>query len=89
MALGTAPRQVAGLVMSNVAKLVFVGLVVGSIVSWWASRFINGMLFGLEPGDLPTMGAAAAVLVCIALFASWLPARRAARIDPAQVLRDA
>jgi putative ABC transport system permease protein len=89
LALGTAPRQVAGLVLSNVAKLVAVGLVAGLIVSWWASRFIRGMLFALEPGDVPTMVAATTVLVCVALLASWLPARRAARIDPAQILRDA
>ena len=89
MALGTAPRQVAGLVLSNVAKLVALGLVSGALVSWWASRFIRGLLFELEPNDLLTMGAAAAVLAFVALLASWLPARRAARIDPAQVLRDA
>ena len=88
MALGTAPRQVAGLVLSTVAKLVVAGLVAGAVVSWWASRFIEGMLFDLAPHDIPTMAGAAALLGIVALLSGWFPARRAASIDPARILRD-
>jgi ABC-type lipoprotein release transport system permease subunit len=52
-------------------------------------RFVQALLFNLDAHDVPTMVAAAAVLTGVALIAGWLPARRAARIDPAQVLRDA
>ena len=88
MALGTAPWQVAGLVLSTVAKLVVAGLVAGAVVSWWASRFIEGMLFDLAPHDIPTMAGAAALLGIVALLSGWFPARRAASIDPARILRD-
>lgn len=53
----------------------------------WASRFVGSLLFGLEPRDLPTLLAATATLAGICLLAAGLPARRAARIDPAEVLR--
>ena len=59
------------------------------MVAWWASRFIESMLYELGAHDLPTMAGAATVLAVVALLAGWLPARRAARIEPAQVLRDA
>lgn len=89
MALGTAPRQIATLVLSSVARLLVIGLVAGGVVAWWASRFIESMLYELDAHDLPTRVGAAMVLAVVALLAGWLPARRAARIDPAQVLRDA
>lgn len=89
MALGTAPRQIATLVLSSVARLLAIGLAAGGVVAWWASRFIEPMLFELGAHDLPTLVGAATVLAVVALLAGWLPARRAARIDPAQVLRDA
>ncbi|HEX7123728.1 MAG TPA: FtsX-like permease family protein [Gemmatimonadaceae bacterium] len=89
MALGTAPRQIATLVLSSVARLLVIGLVAGGVVAWWASRFIESMLYELGAHDLPTLVGAATVLAVVALLAGWLPARRAARIDPARVLRDA
>jgi ABC-type antimicrobial peptide transport system permease subunit len=46
------------------------------------------MLFGIEPFDMPTLVAVALVLTFVALFAAWLPARRAARIDPMAALRE-
>ena len=89
MALGTTPAAVVRIVLSRVALLVGSGLAVGVVVSWWASRFAGALLYGLEPRDLPTLGGAVLVLSGVAGVAAWLPARRAARIDPASVLRDA
>jgi ABC-type lipoprotein release transport system permease subunit len=57
-------------------------------VSLWASKFVASLLYGLEPRDLPTLIGAAVTLGAVAALAAWLPARRAARIDPAQVLRE-
>jgi len=88
MALGAEASGVVRLVLGRALRLVAVGLLIGVAVSLWASRFVTTLLFGLEPRDLPTLLAAALVLAVISLLAAGLPARRAARIDPAQVLRE-
>ena len=62
--------------------------IVGTAASLWAARFVSALLFGLEPRDPTTLASAALVLAAIGGLAGWLPARRAARIDPAQVLRE-
>jgi putative ABC transport system permease protein len=54
----------------------------------WASKFIATLLYGLEPRDPLTLIAAAVVLATVGAAAGWLPAYRASRIDPAEVLRD-
>ena len=89
MALGTTPAAVVRLVLSRVGMLVAAGLLLGTIVSWWATQFTGALLYDLAPRDLPTMIAAVLVLASVAGLSAWLPARRAARIDPASVLRDA
>ena len=89
MALGTTPFEVVQLVLSRVGMLVAGGLVVGTVVSWWATQFTGALLYNLAPRDLPTMIGAILVLASVAGLSAWLPARRAARIDPASVLRDA
>jgi ABC-type antimicrobial peptide transport system permease subunit len=76
------------LVVGRVSLLVGLGLLLGTIASLWATRFTSALLFGLSPRDMPTIVGAALVLSAVAAFSAWLPARRAARIDPAQVLRD-
>ena len=88
MALGAEASGVVRLVLGRALRLVAVGLLIGVAVSLWASRLVTTLLFGLEPRDLPTLLAAAIVLAVISLLAAGLPARRAARIDPAQVLRE-
>jgi predicted permease len=87
MALGTTPAAVVRLVVGRVSLLVGLGLLLGTIASLWATRFTSALLFGLSPRDMPTIVGAALVLSAVAAFSAWLPARRAARIDPAQVLR--
>jgi ABC-type antimicrobial peptide transport system permease subunit len=88
MALGAAPAGVIGLVLRRVAILVALGVIGGAAISLWAGRFVATLLYGLQPRDPLTLVAAAGVLGAIGALAGWLPARRASRIDPAQVLRD-
>ena len=88
MALGAAPGGVVRLVLSRVTLLVGSGVIAGAGVSVWASKFVATLLYGLEPRDPLTLVASAAVLATVGGVAGWLPARRASRIDPAQVLRD-
>ncbi len=65
-----------------------VGLVAGVVISWWAVRYIApSLLFGLEPRDPATVIGAVIVLTAVCLFAGWIPARRAARVDPLVALR--
>jgi ABC-type lipoprotein release transport system permease subunit len=56
--------------------------------SLWAARFVEALRFQLKPHDPVTFAGAAAVLVAVGVLAAWLPARRAARLDPATVLRE-
>ena len=87
LALGASTADVVRTVLQRVVILVSLGLVIGGAVSFWTSRLVGALLFGLEPRDPATFAGAAAVLAAGALLAGWLPARRAARIDPAIVLR--
>ena len=88
MALGAAPGGVVRMVLRRVAVLVGIGVLAGAGVSVWASRFVSTLLYGLQPRDPLTLVAAAFVLSMIGALAGWIPARRAARIDPARVLRE-
>jgi predicted permease len=87
MALGADAAGVVRLVLTRVAILVGIGVIVGTGISIWASRFVGTLLYGLEPRDPMTLIGAALVLGTIGALAGWLPARRAARIDPAEALR--
>jgi putative ABC transport system permease protein len=88
MALGAAPAGVVRLVLSRVSVLIGFGVLVGAGVSLWASKFLTSLLYGLEPRDPVTLGSAVALLAAVGGVAGWLPARRASRVDPAEVLRE-
>jgi putative ABC transport system permease protein len=88
MALGAAPVSVVRLVLSRVVLLVAVGLVFGVGISLWATRSVRSLLYGLEPRDPTTLITAAVALAAVAVFAGWVPAWRASRIEPAEVLRE-
>ena len=88
MALGAGPAGIVRLVLSRVAVLVGAGVIAGAGVSMWASRFVAVLLYGLEPRDPATLAGAVLVLATVGALAGWLPAFRASRIDPAEVLRD-
>jgi ABC-type antimicrobial peptide transport system permease subunit len=87
LALGARPAGILQLVLARVVTLVTIGIVAGSLTSWWTSRALEALLYGLQAHDLLTLSGAALVLACIGGFAGWLPASRAARTDPAVVLR--
>jgi predicted permease len=88
MALGAAPGGVVRMVLWRVAVLVGAGVIAGGAASLWASKFVATLLYGLQPRDPVTLVGAALVLSLIGALAGWIPARRAARIDPARVLRE-
>jgi putative ABC transport system permease protein len=88
IALGASTDGVVRLMLKRVAWLVGFGVVLGAALSAWASTFVRTLLYGLEPRDPLTFVGAALLLAGVAAIAAWLPARRAARIDPMSVLRD-
>jgi putative ABC transport system permease protein len=89
MALGAAPSSIVRLVFQRVGVLIVAGVAFGLAGSLWAVRFVEALLFHLEARDPVTFAGAAAVLVAVGALAAWMPARRAARLDPATVLREA
>ncbi|WP_158820477.1 ABC transporter permease [Granulicella sp. S156] len=87
MALGAERSRIAGMVLRESLLLVLCGLLVGVPAAAFASRLIANQLFGLKPGDPVTLLAACVLMVGVATIASYLPARRAASVDPMQALR--
>ncbi len=87
MALGAQRSAVLGLVMRESMVLVVVGVIIGVAVAMGAGRFVSTLLFGLAPTDALTIAAAVVVMVSVSALAGFLPARRAARIDPMVALR--
>ena len=88
IALGAGPSRAVALVLRRVVVLVALGIAIGAGLSLSASPLVAALLFGLEPRDPATLAASALVLTAIGVMAGWLPASRAARIDPARVLRE-
>ena len=75
-------RDVLGLVMKESMMLVGIGIIIGLIVAFSVRGLVQGLLFGLAATDPLTIGAAVLVLVSVSALAGYLPARRAARVDP-------
>jgi predicted permease len=88
MALGAPSRAVLWLVLREAMTLVFIGLVIGLGASLAATRTVSTLLFGLQPNDPFTFTLAVLLLLSVAALAGYLPARRAARVDPLVALRD-
>jgi predicted permease len=87
IALGAGRRVVLGLVMREAMVLVLAGLALGVVLASIASRLLERVIFGVQPGDPTVLVAACAVLVVSGLMAAYLPAARAASVDPIQALR--
>ena len=87
LVLGASPAQVVGLVVFDGARLLAIGLAIGLVAAAFASRAIQGLLFAIKGLDPLTFAMAPLLLGIAALFASYLPARRAAHVSPASALR--
>jgi predicted permease len=87
MALGASRGRVQRGVMGRTLRLVMIGLAAGSLASVAAARAIASLLFATQPTDLVTYAGMVMVLLCVALVAGYLPARRASRINPMIALR--
>jgi predicted permease len=87
MALGATPGSVTGLVLRDGMRLTLAGLALGLAIVLVGSRLLAGALYGVPPRDPVSLALAASFLAAVALLASWVPARRAVRIDPMAALR--
>jgi ABC-type antimicrobial peptide transport system permease subunit len=87
MSLGAAPARVQRMILGEGGVLLAIGLVLGLLGALLAARAIQGLLFGVAPYDPATFGAVALVMAAIGIAASWIPAIRASRVDPAITMR--
>jgi ABC-type antimicrobial peptide transport system permease subunit len=87
IALGAQPGAVAAMLTRHGLWLTAGGVVTGLAVFMGVARFLRSFLYGVAPNDPLTLGAAALTLIVVAALASWIPARRASRVDPASTLR--
>jgi ABC-type antimicrobial peptide transport system permease subunit len=87
IALGASSGGVIRLVLGRVAVLIALGIALGGAASFWASRLVGSLLFGIEPRDPATFVGAAIVLAFVGMVAGAIPAWRAARVDPTTVMR--
>ncbi|MCE9669665.1 ABC transporter permease [Myxococcus stipitatus] len=86
-ALGATSEDVLGMVLRQAARLAGLGIVLGVLAALGLSQVLAGLVYGVSTLDPLVFGAVALLLLGVALFASWLPARRASRVDPMTVLR--
>ena len=87
MALGAQRRQVLSIVLGRVAVVTIAGIGVGLVLALTMTRVVGALLYGVEATDPPTFALVSAVIAVVAIGASAIPARRAARIDPVVALR--
>jgi predicted permease len=87
MALGARPADISQMVAGEGLVLALAGLAAGLAASWWLARTASALLFGVGAADPPTLVAVSALALAVAAVASYVPARRAARISPIVALR--
>ena len=87
VALGAEQREIQRLVVGQGMRPVFVGLVLGVLGAWGLTGSMQKLLFEVEPTDPLTFGLVVVVLATVAATACWIPARRAAQLDPIAALR--
>jgi len=88
MALGATPGKIAVLIQKQAAAMVGAGLAAGLAAAAALTRLVRALLFEVSPGDPISLAAAIAALVITAALAAWIPARRAAGVDPMAALRE-
>jgi len=87
MALGAQKRDVLGLILHGGLRLTLLGVGIGLAGAFALTRYLSSLLFGIRPTDPVTFLGVALALTAVALLACWLPARRAAKVDPMEALR--
>ncbi len=87
MALGATRREVLNRTLLIALKLAGIGIVAGLAASAVLTRFLSSLLYGVRPLDAETLAGAVALLLACSVLAGWIPAHRAAGIDPTQALR--
>jgi ABC-type antimicrobial peptide transport system permease subunit len=88
LALGATPSRIVRAVIDDAVHLVLVGLLPGVLLASWATRTFEARIVNLMPNDIPTWVIVPLLILAIGVFAAWIPARRAARVDPNVALRD-
>ena len=87
MALGAEAKDIFRLVVGHAGRLVGIGVAVGVVVAVLSTRLMRSLLYGVEPGDPVTLAAICVVIGSVALVASYIPARRATKVDPLVAIR--
>jgi predicted permease len=87
MALGAEARTILAMVLSGAMRMALIGIAIGAVAAFAATRVLKGLLFGVSAADPITFAAVALVLALVTLLASYVPARRATKIDPMVALR--
>jgi putative ABC transport system permease protein len=87
IALGAKPRQVERMVVAESLGFAALGLTIGVVAALGTTRVLGGLLYDVEPTEPLAFVAAATMLIGVTVIASWIPARRAARVDPSEALR--
>jgi len=87
MALGADGRKVLGMVLGGAMRMALLGIVAGAVAAFAVTRVMTSLLYGVSPADPLTFASVAVVLTLVTLLASYIPARRAVRVDPMVALR--
>jgi predicted permease len=87
LALGAQPGQVRRMILRESTWLAVAGIVAGVGAALLLTRLVKSMLYGIQPNDLPTVAGGVSILLVVALASSWIPARRAAGVQPMEALR--
>ena len=88
LALGATPTRIVRSVVDDAVHLVLVGLLPGVLLASWSTRMLEWQIVGLMPNDIPTWAVVPTLILAIGIFAAWIPARRASRVDPNVALRN-